>query len=95
MKGPGKSSRINSDLTLMVINLHAGGYIFDFQDVESRFVCLQDNRSFQAADVQISVAGHCYDQLSKSFKYIYVIDTDSGLKGLMLSNKSFIGDGVN
>jgi len=95
MKEQDKSSQVNVDLAQMVINLHAGGYIFDFQDVESHFVCLQDNHSFPATDVQISEAGHCYDQSSKSIKYIYAIDTDSGLKGLMLSSKSFINAGAN
>ena len=86
MKEQMKSSKINVDLTRIVINLHAGGYIFDFQDLGTQFVCLQNNGSFPASDVQISIAGHYYDQLSKSFKYVYAIDTNSGLKGLILSN---------
>jgi hypothetical protein len=63
-------------------------YIFDFHDMDSQLVCLQNNHSFPATGMQISIAGHYYDQLSKSFKYVYAIDTNSGLKGLMLSNKS-------
>jgi hypothetical protein len=90
MKQQRKFLKINKDLTLMVISLHAGGYIFDFQDMDSQFVCLQNNHSFPAAGVQISTAGHSYDQLSKSFKYVYAIDTNSGLKGLMLSNNPSI-----
>jgi hypothetical protein len=88
MKEQRKTSKIKADLTRIVINLHAGGYIFDFHDMDSQLVCLQNNRSFPATGVQISIAGHYYDQLSKSFKYVYAIDTNSGLKGLMLSNKS-------
>ena len=86
MKEQMKSSKINVDLTRIVINLHAGGYIFDFQDLGAQFLCLQNNRFFPASEVQLSIAGHYYDQLSKSFKYVYAIDTNSGLKGLILSN---------
>jgi hypothetical protein len=91
MKEQRKSSKINVDVTLVVISVYAGGYILDFQDVDSQFVCLQNNRFFPAAGLQISIAGHYYDQLSKSFKYVYADDTNSGVKGLMLSNKSLIG----
>jgi len=88
MKEQRKTSKIKADLTHIVINLHSGGYIFDFHDMDSQLICLQNNRSFPAADVQISMAGDYYDPLSKSFKYVYAIDTYSGLKGLMLSNKT-------
>jgi hypothetical protein len=89
MKEQHKSSKINVDLSLIIMSVYAGGYILDFQDVDSQFVCLQNNRLFPAAGLQISIKGRYYDQLSKSVKDVYA-DT-SGMKGLMLSNKSFLG----
>jgi|ERR1700742_1085387 len=90
MKKQLKSSKINDDLAQMVINLHASGYVFDFQNMENQFICLQNNRTFPTTSVEISRAGHYYDQLSRSYKYMYAIDTNNGVKGLMLSNKSLM-----
>jgi len=79
--------RINSQLTRRIIDLHDQGYGLDFGINQCRgIVCLQDNREFGLAGVQVRIVDQVYDQFSHSYKYIHTIQTSCGEQGLLIAD---------
>ncbi len=81
--------KLNGSITKRVIELHANGYEYDFLMLGSHLLCLQNNQRFPVGAVDIKVVDQGYDKLSRSFKYVHVIETCSGEKGLMIVEAIF------
>ena len=80
-----KIKKMNNVITKKIIQLQDEGYLYDFMCLGTeKFVCLQDSVCFQAPDVCIKVVDQAYDQFSNCYKYIHVVETATGHKGLML-----------
>ncbi len=84
-----KPRKLNASITQRVIELHANGYEYDFLMLGSHLLCVQNNQRFPVGAVDIKVVDQCYDKLSRSFKYLHVIETCSGEKGLMIVEAIF------
>jgi hypothetical protein len=79
--------RLNSALTRIIIDLHEKGYSEDFLMLEHyKYLCLRNGAEFHLYDSQVEVLVKVFDQLSGDYKYIHKIDTDSGMKGLLIAD---------
>lgn len=80
---------INRAITRQVINLPKQGYVNDFCLCNNHLQCLQNDVNFCVDDVNIKVIDQVYDQLSQGFKYIHIVDTCNGEKGVMVIDQIF------
>ena len=81
------SPTVNGNLTRKVIMLHNQGYDCDFViTIDKRVLCLQDERSFSISEIFIKVIDLCFDEISRSFKYIHTVETCFGDKGLLIDS---------
>ncbi|OOQ59732.1 hypothetical protein [Mucilaginibacter pedocola] len=81
--------KLNNDLTKSVIALHDKGYTHDFLPMQNQhFLCLQDDVDFGIEDLNIQVASEGFDQLTKTYKYIHIIETVNGSKGLLVWDRN-------
>lgn len=76
---------LNCAITRRVIALQAQGYDHDFLIQGTQLVCIQNSLGFPLEFVSIKVIDQAYDHLSRRFKYIHIIDTGSGQKGVMVT----------
>jgi hypothetical protein len=82
-----KSKKLNHTITSRVIDLHGQGYTNDFLPIKDEtFVCLQNSENFAIADLYIKVIDQGFDQLTKTYKYIHTIETETGAKGLLVAD---------
>jgi hypothetical protein len=87
--------KLNNALTMRVIDLHDQGYTQDFMPMQNQhFLCLQDDVDFSAEDLNIKVVDHAFDQLTKTYKFIHIIETINGSKGLLVSDMNCCGDAI-
>lgn len=87
---------MNGSITKRVIELHNLGYDHDFQITGNRaLLCLQNNENFPVDAVRIAVIDQGFDQLTQSYKYIHTIDTDSGERGMLMSDCIFTNPGMS
>lgn len=85
-----KAPTINGSLTRKVIELHNNGYEFDFQISDRHeMICLQNNMHFPVEYINVEVIGQGYDLFSRSFKYIHIIETTCGAKGIFLAEQIY------
>ena len=85
-----KIRKLNNAITKRVIALQDQGYLYDFMYMgKESFLCLQDSICFQAPDVSIKLIDQVYDQFSNCYKYIHVVETASGCKGLILDEEIY------
>jgi hypothetical protein len=86
MNSPGKIRKLNFSLTRKVIELQAKGYHYDYLVLcNQHLLCAQNNQAIPMGAVHIQVVDQCYDQLSRSFKYIHTVDTGNGEMGVMVT----------
>ena len=79
--------KFNSALTNRVIRLHQIGYTDDFLPVNTREVqCLQNGQKFTVKNLRVHLIDCIYDQLTRAYQYIHIIDTGVGLRGLLITN---------
>ena len=77
----------NRSLTKKIIELQQLGYEQDFFKSDyDELICLQLDQRFPLDAVEIKLIDQQYDFMSHSFKYLHTVDTDSGQKGIALSN---------
>ncbi|MDP9077685.1 MAG: hypothetical protein M3O71_09710 [Bacteroidota bacterium] len=84
-----KTRVVNRSLTNTIISLHGRGYTEDFVafNKDGKIAVLQgDGGEIAITDFQISVINQFFDRLSLTFTYLHAIETNCGLKGIMLSN---------
>lgn len=82
----GKTRKVNHTLTNLIIKLHDSGYTEDF--VASRHdgrLVLVSNDHRLISDFQISVINQFFDRLDLKFTYLHAIETNCGLRGIVLS----------
>ena len=85
--------KLNNALTKRVINWHDKGYTDDFLAMQDqRFFCLQNSQHFHLADLSIELVDEGFDQLTKTRKYIHIVETSNGSKGLLLSDVNCCGE---
>jgi hypothetical protein len=81
------SPKVNGNLTRKVIMLHNQGYDCDFLiTIDKRILCLQDNRSFSIGEIFIKIIDLCFDEISRSYKYIHTVETCYGDKGILIDS---------
>ena len=91
-----KIIRIKNGLTRRVAELHGRGYGFDFSvSGNKQFLCLQNNMVFINEAISVTLVDQVYDKLSRQFKYIHTVETDTGQKGILLLNHILFGGLVN
>lgn len=77
----------NAFLTKKIIALHELGYVQDFQFAgDDLLVCIQTDKYYDLASVTLRLEDQQYDHLSYSFKYLHIIETSSGEKGILLTD---------
>ncbi|MDP9077061.1 MAG: hypothetical protein M3O71_06525 [Bacteroidota bacterium] len=77
--------KINVALTKRVIALHDQGYVFDFSvTTDHDILCVQDGRLFTVDQTTIIVVDMLFDQITYAYKYIHVVETCCGDKGLLV-----------
>lgn len=85
--------KLNNTLTKRVIDLHHQGYTYDFMPMQDQgFLCLQDSEHFALNDLSIELIDEGFDQLTKTHKYIHIIETSNGSKGLLVSDVNCCGE---
>ncbi len=90
-----QNRKLNGSITKRVIELHGQGYDHDFQITGNKaLLCLQNNKNFPVDAVCITVVDQGFDQLTQSYKYIHTIDTDSGERGMLVTDCIFIKPAV-
>ncbi len=83
--------KLNCALTRIIIDLHEKGYSEDFLMLDHyKYLCLGNGAEFHLYDSQVVVLVKAFDQLSGDYKYIHKIDTDSGMKGLLIADSPCI-----
>jgi hypothetical protein len=81
-----RSKTVNSQLTKLIINYHELGFTEDFyMNASSRRLYLQRDQGFYFPFYTITVVNQCYDNLTKDFKYVHMIETICGVRGLLIS----------
>jgi hypothetical protein len=78
-------AKVNIALTKRVIALHDQGYIHDFSiTADQHILCMQDNRLYTIDEVTINVVDLRFDQITSCYKYMHVVETNCGVKGLLM-----------
>jgi hypothetical protein len=79
--------KLNSELTKWVISLHQNGYTDDFQVLNSGEIkCIQSSEHFAIKDLRVHLIDCNYDKLTNTYQYIHTIDTEAGLRGLLITS---------
>ncbi len=87
--------RVNSSLTKRVAQLHNEGYEFDFAlNDHKAIICVQNSCSIAHNSFSVKLVDQVFDHLFKSYKYLHLIETDSGEKGILLSSEIYFANGV-
>ncbi|MCR8560343.1 hypothetical protein KXD93_22005 [Mucilaginibacter sp. BJC16-A38] len=83
---PNRLRTVNSQLTRLIIRYHEEGYTEDFfiNSATNRLYLLRDQHSCFPY-FRMNIVSQCYDSLTKGYKYIHIIETTCGLKGLLIS----------
>jgi hypothetical protein len=91
-----KNKRCADQIASQIIELHQQGFTDDFIITgEGEIICLQNNATYHIDDIILLLMGHGYDKRFRSYKFIYVVVTSCGLKGLLLENLFFLEDLLN
>jgi hypothetical protein len=78
---------MNKALTKRVTELHNQGYDGDFSlNQNQQLVCVQNNHVFLKESIAIKLVDQIYDKLFNQYKYLYVVESDSGERGILLLN---------
>ena len=81
---------MNGSMTQKVIELHDKGYDCDFLLIGNKIlVCVQNNNRYPVKDVMVNAVKKAYDKFSHSYKHIHTIETSSGEKGVLLTDRVF------
>lgn len=76
---------VNVALANKVIMLHNQGYILDFSVTpDFRLLCMQDEQLFTIDQVAVTLVDQRFDEISSCYKYIHVVETCCGDKGLLM-----------
>ncbi len=87
MKQRIRSNTVSCAMTRKVIDLHNQGYVYDFLiTVDKIVMCIQDDQHYSNRDLIIRLTDICFDEISKSFKYIHTVETYCGRRGLLVAN---------
>ena len=87
-KALAKRRLVNYEITKHIFLLHTQGYIVDFRLGENQnIICTEDEHHCIGGNFSIRIIDLCYDQFSKSYKYLHVVETECGLRGLLLSDE--------
>ncbi|MGF7036802.1 hypothetical protein [Mucilaginibacter lappiensis] len=91
----GKTRKVNYTLTNLIIKLHDRGYTEDFvtRRHEGRLALVSDNDRL-ISDFQISIINQFFDRLDLKFTYLHAIETNCGLRGIVLSNDVLFASNV-
>jgi hypothetical protein len=82
--------RVNSSLTKRVAQLHNEGYELDFALCDNKvIICVQNSCSIAQNSFSVKLVDQVFDQLFKRYKYLHLIETDSGEKGILLSHEIY------
>ena len=82
-----KTASINRELTKRVTELHGKGYDRDFCLTEShQLFCVQNNHIFNNESASVKLIDQIYDKLFHQYKYLYIVESDSGERGILLLN---------
>jgi|EndMetStandDraft_4_1072995.scaffolds.fasta_scaffold04234_2 hypothetical protein len=83
-----KNRKVNSRITMRIIEFHQKGYQMDFLQVNDYALsCLQKEAVFPSEEVSVYLIDCCFNVLSRSFTYIHTVVTADGIKGLLLGDK--------
>ncbi|MBD1365413.1 hypothetical protein IDJ77_16485 [Mucilaginibacter sp. ZT4R22] len=80
---------INCLLTRTIIKLHENGFSEDFTEEEGIYTCIQCNMQFSSSYIQINICDLVFDDFSGRYKYIYTIESYSGLKGVLIADSPY------
>ncbi|WPU91584.1 hypothetical protein SNE25_19905 [Mucilaginibacter sabulilitoris] len=79
------NKKVNGRITQRIVALHQQGWDNDFFALNNNvLVNVQRNENHNLDAVHIELIDLNFDVLSKSFKYIYTIETFSGERGLLI-----------
>jgi hypothetical protein len=82
-----KLTSIRNMLIRRVAELHGKGYNNDFcLTFNKQLLCLQDDVQYVRNSSSIKLIDQVYDKLSRQFKYIHTVETDTGQKGILMLN---------
>lgn len=82
------SRHVNLRLTRAIIKFHERGYTEDFFIKGfSENLYAQSAPEMVCNSFTIAVMDQCYDYLTRGFKYIHLIETSCGLKGILVYDK--------
>ncbi len=85
---PRKNRKVNSRITMRIIEFHQKGYQMDFLQINDYALsCLQKEAVFPSEEVSVYLIDCCFNVLSRSFTYIHTVVTADGIKGLLLGDK--------
>jgi carotenoid cleavage dioxygenase-like enzyme len=91
-----KTKQCADQIASQIIELHQQGFIYDFIVSEKHVItCLQNNATYDMDQTILLLCGHGYDKRFRSYKFIYVVVTSCGLKGLLVENLVFSKNLIN
>lgn len=82
-----KHKRQNWTLTKTIIYLHAKGFTEEFFVKGSDIIHFLTGESIPYFDILL--ISQAFDELTHSYKYIHAIESDCGVKGLLLMDRCF------
>lgn len=72
-------------LTREIVRLHQQGYSEDFIKTGNlQYTCVTNGLRYDADEVEIIVITQSYDPVTKRCNYLHLVQTFSGIRGLML-----------
>lgn len=82
----GKARKVNHTLTNLIIKLHDRGYTEEFvaRGRDGGLTLISDDHRL-ITDFQISIINQFFDSLDLKFTYLHAIETNCGLRGIVLS----------
>ncbi|MFD0764610.1 hypothetical protein ACFQZI_07075 [Mucilaginibacter lutimaris] len=79
------SPKANRALTKRVTELHRKGYDHDFVLTPAfQLFCLQNNYVFIMESTSVTLVDQVYDDFFGQYKYVYVVESECGEKGILL-----------
>ncbi|MDN3548866.1 hypothetical protein [Mucilaginibacter aquaedulcis] len=83
--GQFKYKRQNASLTKMIINLHSMGFTEEFYLQDAKVFIFSTTAAEESiSSFEVLLINQVFDEFCGGYKYIHAIESDSGIRGLLL-----------
>jgi len=74
-----------SPLSRRIIQLQEIGFVYDFQHADKKIICVQTNSELELCAVKI-ISLECFMAPGEERRYLYSLESENGLRGLLLND---------